>query len=38
LLKNSNIQVIDRAILFMEKYLMYHLSDFKGIQSLQLFK
>jgi DNA repair protein RecO (recombination protein O) len=38
LLKNSNIQVIDSAILFMEKYLMYHLSDFKGIQSLQLFK
>ena len=37
LLKISNIQIIDRAILFMEKYLMYHLSDFKGIQSLQLF-
>jgi DNA repair protein RecO (recombination protein O) len=37
-LKSLDSRIIDRAILFMEKYLMYHLSDFKGIQSLQLFK
>ena len=37
-LENLESQVIDRSILFMEKYLMYHLSDFKGIQSLKLFK
>ncbi len=37
-IENANSQVIDRAIIFMEKYMMYHLSDFKGIQSLKLFK
>ncbi|MGA8264493.1 MAG: DNA repair protein RecO [Ignavibacteriaceae bacterium] len=38
LLERVNSQIVDRAIFFMEKYLMYHLSDFKGIQSLKLFK
>ena len=38
MLENAEFQTVDRAIVFMEKYLMYHLSDFKGIQSLKLFK
>lgn len=28
----------ERAIVFMEKFLMYHVSDFKGIQTFQIFK
>lgn len=31
-------RTVDRAVIFMEKYLKYHVPDFKGIQSLQLFK
>ncbi len=43
-LKNSKkIEITDpavaeKAIVFMEKYLKFHVSDFKGIQSIQLFK
>jgi len=33
-----NIGTAERAIIFMEKYLMHHFPEFKGIQSLQLFK
>jgi DNA repair protein RecO (recombination protein O) len=42
-LKNSkkidlaNLAAIDRAIIFMERYLKYHVPDFKGIQSFQMF-
>jgi DNA repair protein RecO (recombination protein O) len=31
-------RTVDNALIFMEKYLKYHVADFKGIQSLQLFK
>lgn len=33
---NYSDKIIDRAISFMELYLKYHVSDFKGIRSLQL--
>ncbi len=32
------LTTVERAITFMETYLRYHISDFKGIQSIQLFK
>jgi DNA repair protein RecO (recombination protein O) len=38
LTKKINIMVAERSITFMEKYLMFHFPEFKGIQSLQLFK
>ncbi len=31
-------ETMDRAVIFMEKFLMYHFSEFKGIQAFQLFK
>lgn len=37
-LENIGAGVIDQAIVFMEKYLKYHIPDFKGIQSLQLLR
>ena len=43
-LKNSkkieltNMAVAERAIVFMERYLKFHIQDFKGIQSFQIFK
>ncbi len=37
-LENISAGVIDQAIVFMEKYLKYHIPDFKGIQSLQLLR
>ncbi len=33
----NNTATAEKAIVFMEKYLIYHIPDFKGIQSLQLF-
>lgn len=33
----NNTAAAEKAVVFMEKYLMYHIPDFKGIQSLQLF-
>jgi len=33
-----NIQIMDKAVNFMEKYLKHHVSDFKGLQSLKIFK
>ncbi len=33
-----NERVIDKALVFMEKYLKHHVPDFKGIQTFQLFK
>jgi DNA repair protein RecO (recombination protein O) len=36
--KTMNFQTVEKAVVFMEKYLMYHFPEFKGIQSLQLFK
>jgi DNA repair protein RecO (recombination protein O) len=33
-----SIGTAERAIVFMEKFLMHHFPDFKGIQTLQLFK
>jgi DNA repair protein RecO (recombination protein O) len=43
-LKNGNkIELVntaaaERAIVFLERYLKFHIPDFKGIQSLQIFK
>lgn len=43
-LKNStipekfNVDLIDKFNLLLERYLKFHVSDFKGIQSLQIFK
>jgi DNA repair protein RecO (recombination protein O) len=37
-IKNINKIVSDKAIAFMELYLRYHVADFKGIKSFQLFK
>ena len=43
-LKNSkkiekpNIIIAEKAIVFMERFLSYHIPDFKGIQAIQLFK
>jgi len=33
-----DLHLMDSAITFMEKYLKYHVSDFKGINSLKMFK
>ena len=35
---NVNPAVINGAITFLENYLRYHVSDFKGLQSLHMFK
>ncbi len=37
-LSKVDSKIVEKAIVFMEKYLKYHISDFKGIQSLQLIK
>ncbi len=34
----TNVSVAEKSILFMEKYLMFHIPDFRGIQSLKIFK
>jgi DNA repair protein RecO (recombination protein O) len=34
----TNMAVAERAIIFMERYLKFHIPDFKGIQSFQMFK
>jgi len=34
----TNIETSERAIVFMEKFLLHHFPEFKGIQSFQLFK
>ncbi len=36
--RKINYATKEKAIVFMEKYLIHHVPDFKGIQSLQLFK
>jgi len=36
ILDNVSKKTVDNAIAFMEKFLKYHISDFKGIKSLQL--
>jgi len=33
-----NTAVINGAVTFLENYLRHHVSDFKGLQSLQMFK
>lgn len=35
---NISEEIKDKTIIFLEKYLKYHVSDFKGIQAFQLFK
>lgn len=37
-LENPNTGIVERGNIFMEKFLMYHISDFKGIQTFQLLK
>jgi len=34
----TNIAVVEKAINFMERFLKFHVPDFKGIQSFQMFK
>jgi DNA repair protein RecO (recombination protein O) len=34
----TSMAVAERAIIFMERYLKFHIPDFKGIQSFQMFK
>lgn len=34
----TNTTVAERAIIFMERYLKFHIPDFKGIQSFQMFR
>ena len=34
----KSINTVEKAITFMEKHLMYHIPDFKGIQTLKLLK
>ncbi len=34
----DNLQLMDSAISFMEKFLKHHVSDFKGLLSLKIFK
>lgn len=36
IMENVSKKTIDKSIAFMEKFLKYHISDFKGIKSLQL--
>ncbi len=38
IIKNVNILTAEKSILFLEKYLKFHVPDFKGIQSLQIYK
>jgi hypothetical protein len=35
---NVNPAVINGAVTFLENYLKHHVSDFKGLQSLSMFK
>ncbi len=35
--KNFNESLLNRAIFFMERFLKYHVSDFRGLQSLKIF-
>ena len=37
-IKLTNMAVAEKAIVFMERYLKFHIPDFKGIQSFQMFK
>ena len=37
-IKLTNMAVAEKAIIFMERYLKFHIPDFKGIQSFQIFK
>jgi DNA repair protein RecO (recombination protein O) len=43
-LKNSkkiekpDVTIAEKAVVFMERFLTYHIPDFKGIQAIQLFK
>lgn len=36
--ENPNELLLDRAILFMERFLKYQVSDFKGLKSLKIFE
>jgi DNA repair protein RecO (recombination protein O) len=38
LAEKFNVDLIDKFNLLMERYLKFHVSDFKGIQSLQIYK
>lgn len=38
IIKNVNPLTSEKSILFLEKYLKFHVPDFKGIQSLQIYK
>ena len=33
-----NMAAAERAIVFLERYLKFHIPDFKGIQSFQIYK
>jgi DNA repair protein RecO (recombination protein O) len=35
---NVRLQIMESAVSFMEKFLKHHVSDFKGLQSLKMFK
>lgn len=37
-IQNYDESILNRAILFMERYLKYQVSDFKGLQSLKIFE
>ena len=37
-IENPDITIAEKAIVFMERFLTYHIPDFKGIQAIQLFK
>ena len=34
----TNVSIAEKSILFMEKYLMFHIQDFKGIQAFKIIK
>ena len=37
-IENIKVETINKALGYLEKYLRYHVPDFKGLSSLQLFK
>jgi len=37
-IEKPDIMIAEKVIVFMEKFLSYHIPDFKGIQAIQLFK
>jgi DNA repair protein RecO (recombination protein O) len=37
-IEKTNMMIAEKAIVFMERFLIYHIPDFKGIQAIQLFK